>query len=106
MDCLTFRRLKSSAPRDVSPEMSRHTQGCEACASFARDIDEFELRLEEAVRIRVPDGLAEAIILRHRRPQRPSRARQWLQIAASRWSHGWSSIVLGGVTAAVIVAVV
>src|SRR5262245_32632970 len=102
MDCLTFRRLKSSAPRDVSPEMSRHAQACEACAGFARDIDAFELRLEEAVRVQVPDGIAEAIILRQRRSQRLARARRWLQIAANRWSHGWSPVVLAGVTAAAI----
>ena len=67
MECLTFRRTKLAAPHGTSPELAEHALGCEPCAAFAREIEAFEQRLQQAARVEVPDGLAEQIILRHRR---------------------------------------
>src|SRR5215813_11954201 len=105
MDCLMFRRLKSGAPRDVSPEMSQHMQLCEACAAFANEIDGFESRLENVLRVQVPDGIADAIILRHRRSHWLARPRQWLQLAVDRVSSGGFWLMAGTAAAAAFLAV-
>lgn len=69
MDCLTFRRLKLAVPLDASPEVIAHMQTCADCAAFTRQLEAFERELEEVANVAVPEGLAEQIILRHRRPQ-------------------------------------
>jgi uncharacterized protein DUF3379 len=76
MECLTFRRAKLAVPHDASAELIEHVRGCAACAIFAREIDEFEQRLHEAVHLAVPEGLAEQILLRHQRPGWVSRTYQ------------------------------
>ncbi|MBI3530533.1 MAG: DUF3379 family protein [Betaproteobacteria bacterium] len=73
MECLTFRRAKLAVPHDASTELIEHVRGCAACAVFAREIDEFERRLHEAVHLAVPEGLAEQILVRHQRPGWASR---------------------------------
>ncbi|MGH8679040.1 MAG: DUF3379 family protein [Burkholderiales bacterium] len=69
MDCLTFRRLKLAVPHDTSPEVIAHVQSCTDCAAFVRQLDAFERDLENVANVAVPEGLAEKIILRQRRPQ-------------------------------------
>lgn len=68
MDCLTFRRLKLATPSETNSELIAHQRGCADCAGFARQVDAFEQQLHEVAAVPVPDGLAEQIILRHRKP--------------------------------------
>jgi hypothetical protein len=88
MECLTFRRTKLAAPHSASPELAEHVSSCEPCAAFARELETFEQRLQQAARVEVPDGLAEQIILRHRRHGRLRYAvdsvRRMLSSAAER----------------------
>lgn len=81
MDCLTFRRLKLATPSETNPEMIAHQHSCADCAGFARQADAFERELHDAAAVPVPDGLAEQIILRHRKPQWFSRT--YLAMAAT-----------------------
>lgn len=67
MNCLEFRREKLADPRRLSGEAQTHVRECVACAGFAREIDETETRLADAFSVRVPEGLADRILLaRHR----------------------------------------
>jgi hypothetical protein len=67
MNCLGFRREKLADPRRLSGEAQAHMRECASCSGFAREIDEAEVRLAQAFSVRVPEGLAERILLaRHR----------------------------------------
>jgi hypothetical protein len=66
MDCLTLRRIKLATPQEARPEVVAHLHQCGDCAAFVRELEAFEHRLHGAVRVAVPEGLAEQIILRHR----------------------------------------
>jgi hypothetical protein len=67
MECLTFQRRKLAVPNDMAPELTEHARRCAACTAFARKIDDFERQLYQVARVQVPEGLAEQIVLRHRR---------------------------------------
>ena len=69
MDCLTFRRLKLAVPQDTSAELIAHLRDCADCAAFTRHLEAFERDLEAIANVPVPEGLAEQIILRQRKPQ-------------------------------------
>jgi hypothetical protein len=69
MDCLTLRRIKLAAPQDASPQVIEHLRDCAACAAFVNELEALEHRLHEVASVPVPEGLAEQIILRHRRPR-------------------------------------
>jgi hypothetical protein len=81
MDCLTYRRLKLASPQDASPEVLAHMQDCADCAAFTQQLEAFEQDLQRSVNISVPEGLAEQIILRQRKPQWFNRS--YLAIAAT-----------------------
>jgi hypothetical protein len=81
MDCLSYRRLKLAAPQDAGPEPSAHMQACADCAAFTRQLEAFEQDLYRSINIAVPEGLAEQIILRHRKPRWFDR--RYLAIAAT-----------------------
>lgn len=66
MNCLDFRREKLADPRRLGPEASAHLEQCALCQTFAHNVDESEARLAEMLRVAVPDGLAERIILDRR----------------------------------------
>ena len=74
MNCLEFRREKLADPRRLSSEARSHADGCPTCAAFAREVDEAEPALDRALRTPVPEGLAERIIFRSRRPRPAWRA--------------------------------
>lgn len=69
MNCLTFRRAKLAVPHDASPALLEHARTCADCAEFARELEGYERALHETVQVPVPEGLAEQIILRHRKPR-------------------------------------
>lgn len=66
MNCLEFRRLKLAEPRRASPEQLRHMQICPSCAEFSAREDEFESEMESALRVPVPEGFADRILLAHK----------------------------------------
>jgi hypothetical protein len=74
MNCLEFRREKLADPRRLSDPARSHAQGCSACAALAREVDETEQALDRALQTPVPEGLAERIIFRSRKPQPAWRA--------------------------------
>jgi len=69
MNCLDFRRGKLADPRRLSAEARAHVSECPACAAFAREVDESERALGEALQTQVPDGLADRIIFQSRKPR-------------------------------------
>lgn len=70
MNCLEFRRAATAQPRPLDVRAREHAAGCASC----RSVLDRELRLDEelhdALRLPVPDGLADRILmaqgLRHR----------------------------------------
>jgi len=70
MSCLDFRREKLAEPRRRLSEVAQaHMDGCPACAAFAREVDDSERALDRALQTPVPEGLADRIIFRSRRPR-------------------------------------
>lgn len=69
MNCLEYRRCKLSDPRRLPPEAQSHERECAQCRALAWEVDETDASLEDALAVRVPEGLAERVLLR-RRPGR------------------------------------
>jgi Protein of unknown function (DUF3379) len=69
MNCLEYRRTKLSDPRRLPAEAQAHERECAQCLAFAREVDETDAAVAEALAVRVPEGLAERVLLR-RRPAR------------------------------------
>jgi hypothetical protein len=67
VNCLDSRREKLADPRRLSAEAQLHLRGCAPCTAFSREIDESEARLAEAFSVRLPEGLADRILLGARR---------------------------------------
>ncbi len=80
MNCFEFRRLLLADPRARTPEQEAHLAGCAECASLARGMESFEARLHDAMKIPVPEALADRVLLRHK--IRAPAARAWA-LAAS-----------------------
>ena len=89
MNCLEFRRRCFTEPGRQGEDFLRHRGECESCEGFAADTERLEARLEDAVRIDVPGGLARRIKRRH-------------QDAAS----GWVSRRLFSMAASILVTLV
>lgn len=66
MNCLEFRREKLADPRRLSAEALAHLEQCALCDAYAHSVDETEAQLSEVLRVPVPDGLAERVILRRK----------------------------------------
>jgi uncharacterized protein DUF3379 len=73
MNCLEYRRWKLSDPRRLAEDARTHERECAQCAEFAREVDAADVSIAEALAVRVPEGLAERVLLR-RRPAR----RRWM----------------------------
>jgi uncharacterized protein DUF3379 len=69
MNCLEYRRSKLSDPRRLPEDARSHERECAQCAEFAREVDATDVSIAEALAVRVPEGLAERVLLR-RRPAR------------------------------------
>lgn len=74
MNCLEFHRAKLSDPHRLAAEAQAHLAQCAACSAFARSIDESERDLEQALAVRVPEGLADRVLLRAHGARRRWRA--------------------------------
>jgi hypothetical protein len=79
MNCLEFRRLALEDPRRDDPELREHQDGCPQCAAFHSELHAMEAEVREALRVPVPEGLAERVLLRRR-----GRSARWVkQLAAA-----------------------
>jgi hypothetical protein len=66
MNCLEFRRRRLAFPREIEPACNAHLKTCALCAEFSARVDALENEVEQVVRVPVPEGLADRIILRHK----------------------------------------
>lgn len=80
MNCLDFRRDALAQPLRLGDEAQAHSQSCPGCAEFLERQRHLDAELFEAMRVPVPDGLADRIVLAHgiRR-----RRQSWLWAAAA-----------------------
>ncbi len=95
--CLDFRRRLLAEPHARLPELQRHQQECQVCAEFAARLRADEALIADAVRLQVPEGLAERVMLRQALDAtRRQRSRRFRFLAAA------ASVVLA-LTAALVV---
>lgn len=80
MNCFEFRKLLLTDPRVRTHEQERHLAECDACESLTREMETFEAHVHDALRVPVPEALAERVLLR--RKIRVSAVRVWA-LAAS-----------------------
>lgn len=86
MTCIDFRRRLLADPRRLSRAALEHRRACPDCAAHFARMLRLESELESAVRIPVPDGLADRILLKHR---------------LGRWGKGgWLALAAGLLLAA------
>ena len=64
MNCLEFRQISVTEPKNLDNDYLEHQLSCQSCQSFARDIKEFDEHLESAVKISVPYDLISTILHR------------------------------------------
>ncbi|NII11341.1 DUF3379 family protein [Oleiagrimonas sp. C23AA] len=85
MDCLEFRRRLGAEPRSQAADMLAHRLECAACQAAWQRAQQFEDRLEGALKIDVPEGLTERALLAQSTLQRQRwrRRQPWLAVAAS-----------------------
>ena len=85
MNCIEFRQLKLSDPSFESATADEHRDSCETCAQFEEEILSLDLKVDQALSVVVPEGLAARIVLNRslKQPQRMSTRRVWLSMAAS-----------------------
>jgi hypothetical protein len=70
--CMDLRREKLADPKRLSGAAQAHLRECAACRQFAARIDLLEQRTAQVLKVPVPDGLAERVLLRvHRGQRRP-----------------------------------
>lgn len=72
MNCLEFHRQKLADPRRLSAAAQSHARACPDCLAFAQSIDETDARIEHALLVAVPDGLADRVLLRNSGASRPA----------------------------------
>ena len=80
MNCLQYRRLTLADPRRSTREQQHHAAQCSDCARFAASVTDLDLDIEAAAHVRLPEGLAERVLLARPRSQR--RRTAWLAAAA------------------------
>jgi hypothetical protein len=88
MNCFELRRRKLAAPRELNAEAQAHLKGCPACAAFVERLAEFEEALEHEVRIPVPDGLADRVLLHVRQQTDVPRAQPSATERVRALAHG------------------
>jgi hypothetical protein len=81
--CLDIRRILGAEPQRRDPQLLEHMQGCAACAVFARELWVLDARLEQALKIDVPEELDARIVLDASLRQPRRSWRPWAAAAAS-----------------------
>ena len=80
-NCLDLRRAKLADPGRLPAGAEAHLRACSACQRFVRELESNERRIEEALRIPVPDGLADRVMLRVRNRPASRPWRSWAMAA-------------------------
>lgn len=71
MNCFEFRRLIFAEPRRLLSSQSQHMGQCAVCAGLAKDVEDLEAKIHEAMMVPVPEALAERILLRQKTVRSP-----------------------------------
>ncbi|MEW6688493.1 MAG: DUF3379 family protein [Pseudomonadota bacterium] len=80
MSCLEFRRAVMVDPRRLDAEARAHAECCASCRELLAHSLGLEDRMAEALKVPVPEGLAERVLGRMTVPRRGA---GWLALAAS-----------------------
>ncbi len=98
ISCLDFRRRLLADPSARDPKLLHHQHECQACGEFAARLRTDEALIANAVRLEVPEGLAERVMLRQAldatRGQRSRRFR-FVALAASAVLALSAALVVG-----------
>lgn len=75
MNCLEARRELTADPRRVGQEVVKHLDGCPRCAAYRSELLARDDELAAALRVPVPEGLADRVLLRQgfAQPRAPRR---------------------------------
>jgi hypothetical protein len=65
MNCIDLRRDALAQPLRLAPEAQAHVDACPACRTFIERQRELDAELFETLRVPVPDGLADRILVAH-----------------------------------------
>ena len=65
MNCIDLRRDALAQPLRLVPEAQAHVDACPACRAFIERQRELDAELFETLRVPVPDGLADRILVAH-----------------------------------------
>ena len=65
MNCIDLRRDALVQPLRLAPEAQAHVDACPACRAFIERQRELDTELYDALRVPVPDGLADRILVAH-----------------------------------------
>ena len=87
MNCLEFRRMCLSDPGNRETDYLSHREGCEECSRYSNNVNGLDRKIEQALRVPVPEDLANRIKLRQlmQDERGSSRVRPWqYALAASR----------------------
>jgi hypothetical protein len=88
MNCLAFRRLLLASPRERTHAQQAHLERCEDCARLASGLSALDRKIARAMRLPVPDGLADRILLP--------------RLAVRRWHYGAAAAALLAAIALVV----
>lgn len=83
MDCLEFRRRCLTEHNYKGREFLFHENDCEKCARFVVQTKALEVHLADAIRIDVPENLAERVKMEHRVLTSDRKRGQVIALAAS-----------------------
>jgi len=59
MNCQTYRQHCTLEPNCHEPDFLFHQQVCSSCAAFTENLLRFEQTLVEAIKVEIPEGLAQ-----------------------------------------------
>jgi hypothetical protein len=65
MNCIDLRRDALAHPLRLAPEAQAHVDQCPACRAFVERQRELDAELYDTLRVPVPDGLADRILVAH-----------------------------------------
>lgn len=80
MNCIDFRREALAQPLRLAPAAEEHAGGCSACRAFLERQRELDAELYDALRVPVPDGLSDRVLVAQGIRQRK---RPWLWALAA-----------------------
>lgn len=85
MDDLTFRRQRYAQPHSQDPKLTEAEKQDPAKQAFSQEVQQLDKQIQQAVKVPLPDGLAERLLLQQSfvQHQQKRHKQRWLAIAAS-----------------------